>query len=362
MTWMGGRRVLKALAVFFGVVCFAEVISSYFMYRYYAHLHKDFLPAGSAAVTLVLGGVNKAYGVHARPAISIDHGPLFDGDPILGFVMHPGRFRVEEVLHDVHHYFDVSVDGHGDRMTAYRPIESRRRILMSGDSGLFGWGLNDEETIPWQVQQRLPGYQVVNLSLNSYSTIQALLQLERIEPPVGPDDIVVIEYHQPTNKFNVEAPDVLADLSTGYEVAIGGPGMPRIMLPYGYLDAGGRLAIGHVSLTCAKGSGDITCARPAYDMAKAVEVTNHAIDAIAALHPAHVVIAFMSAPDDDPVIAHARTVGVTIADFRRGHGTRFDDDANYTDGHYGPFFSHQVAQRLVEILTGEKIVVDEPPQ
>jgi len=134
------------------------------------------------------------------------------------------------------------------------------------------------------------------------------------------------------------------------------------MLPYGYLDAGGRLAIGHVSLTCAKGSVDITCARPAYDMAKAVEVTNHAIDAIAALHPAHVVIAFMSAPDDDPVIAHARTVGVTIADFRRGHGTRFDDDANYTDGHYGPFFSHQVAQRLVEILTGEKIVVDEPPQ
>jgi len=359
MARMGGKRVLLTLVFILGVVFIAEVLSSYVLYRYYAHLHKDLLPAGSAVDMLVVGAINKAEGVHARPTISIDHGPLFDSDPVLGFVMHPGHFRVQEELHDVFHYFDVTVDEHGDRIAAYRPTNSRRRILMSGDSGLFGWGLNDEQTIPWEVQQRLPDYQVVNLSINSYSTIQALLQLEKIEPKVGADDIVVIEYHQPTNKFNVEAPDVLADLSTGYELAIGDPSMRRMMLPYGYLDAAGRLAIGHVSLTCAGHSSDPTCVRPAFDMASAMQVTNHAIDAIVALHPQHVVIAFMSAPDDDPVIAHARKVGVTIADLRRGRETRFDDDVNYTDGHFGPFFSHQVAQRLVAILAADNVITEE---
>jgi hypothetical protein len=351
-----GKRVLITLGAFLGVLFLAEVFSSYVLYRYYAHLHKELYPAGSAADMLLVGAINKAHGIHARPTISTDNGPLFDSDPVLGFVMHPGHFRIQEELHDIYHYFDITVDEHGDRIAAYQPVNSRHRILMSGDSGLFGWGLNDEQTIPWEMQQRLPAYQVVNLSINSYSTIQALLQLEKIEPKVGSDDIVVIEYHQPTNKFNVEAPDVLADLSTGYEVSLGDPSMRRMKLPYGYLDAGGKLAIGHVSLTCADESHDPTCARPAFDMAAAMRVTDHAIDAILALHPAHVVIAFMSAPDDDPVIAHARTVGVTIADLRRGHQTLFDDDVNYTDGHFGPFFSHQVAQRLTAILYEENVL------
>jgi hypothetical protein len=359
----GNKRVLKALGSLLGILCLLEVFSSYVLYRYYGYLNKDFFPTGSAAATLVLGGLNKAHGIHPKPKISLSNGPLFYSDPVLGFAMHPGHFRVAEELHDVHHYFDLTVDSNGNRITSYLPTNSQRRILMLGDSGLFGWGLNDEETIPWQVQQRLSHYQVVNLSINSYSTVQALLLLEKIQPRVGPDDIIVIEYHQPTNQLNVEARDVLADLSTGYELAIGGPGMPRMRLPYGYLDAGGRLAIGHVSLTCAMNADDSSCARPAFDMTVAMQVTNHAVDAIVAMHPAHVVIALMSAPDDDPVIAHARAAGVTIADLRRGRDTCYDDDVNFIDGHSGPFFSHQVAQRLVAILSEEKIAAaDERPR
>ncbi len=358
VTWR--KRVLMSALLLVGALLTAEVLSAYVLYRHFANLHKELLPEGSAAEMLVLGSINKARGLHPQPIISVNHGPLFDSDPALGFVMRPGYFRLEEELRGVTHYFDVTLDQHGDRITSYEPRNCTHRILMAGDSGFFGWGLNDEETIPWEVQERLPDIQVVNLSVNSYSTIQALLQLERIEPKVGANDVVAIEYHQPTNKFNVEAPDVLESLSTGYEVSIGSARMLGMTLPYGYLDAGGKLAIGHVSLHCAETPADPSCARPAFDMAAAMRVTEHAIDAIVGLHPAHLVIVFMSGPDDDPVIAHARSIGVQIADLRRGRGTPFDDDVIYTDSHFGPFFSHQVAQRLVAILRSDRVIMDEP--
>jgi hypothetical protein len=352
------RRVLLSAVALMVVLVSAEMISSYVLYRYYAHLQKDLRPEGSAVFMLLTGSIKKARGIHAHPKVTAEPGPLFDSDPALGFVMRPGTFSIKEELNHTVHYFQVTVDAEGNRLAALRPIHSSHRIFMTGDSGIFGWGLSDEQTLPWEIQEQLPGYEVVNLSLTSYSTIQTLLQLRATEPKLGPDDIVVVEYHPLTNQFNVAAPEVLDDLTTGYEVAVGTPAIRDARLPYGYLDPSGKLAIGHVSLKCAPDSVASDCTRRPFDMASAMKVTERTLDAIVALGPGHVVIAHMSGPDDDPVIDYAHSMGLAVADVRRDRGTPFDDDVTYTDGHYGPFFSLQLARRLVDILHEDHVIPD----
>jgi hypothetical protein len=283
--------------------------------------------------------------------MSIDHGPLFDSNELLGYGTLPGRYRVKEELGNQTHVFDLTINDRGNRATAYSPNHSEQRIFIAGDSSLYGWGLDDEETMPWLVQAHLPAYQVVNLSLTSYSTVQALLQLRQMEPKIGPGDLVAIEYQPLSNELNVQATGVLQSLEKGFEMSLGDAARMRAMrLPYGAVDEHGAFSIHRISLSCADDVARPDCARPKYELAAAMQVTMAAFDAIAALHPGHLAIAFVSGPDDDPVIAHLRTLGASIADLRSRGDMRIEQDLVSTDGHMGPFRQHELASRFLEAL------------
>jgi hypothetical protein len=334
-----------------------ELGSSYVIFRYYAHGEKSVRPDGLAVGMLLYGAINRLSGQHPAPTMSIDHGPLFESSDLLGYTAVPGRYRVREELHNQSHVFDLTITPQRHRAAAYLPVQCARRIFMVGDSLMFGWGLDDEETMPWLMQARLPGYQVVNLSLTSYSTVQALLELRQMDPPVGPDDVVVIEYHQLSNKLNVQSPDSLTSLAAGFEMKLGDTAhMREIRLPYGALDERGRLSIHRVSLACAHDPARPECPRLAFDPGAAMKVTQAAFDAIIALHPGHVVIAFFSGPDHDPVIEYLRARGVTVADLRAdGDSIPLEDDVVSTDGHMGPFRQHELASRFFEFMQQNRI-------
>jgi hypothetical protein len=344
---------MAALAVFSVI----ELGSSYVIFRYYAHDEKSVRPDGLAVLMLADGLVNRVSGRHPTPKMSVDHGPLFDSSELLGYAALPGRYRVKEELGNQTHVFDLTITDRGNRATAYAPIHSNKRIFMAGDSSMFGWGLDDEETMAWLVQERLPAYQVVNLSLTSYSTVQTLLQLMQMDPKVGQDDLVVIEYHQLSNQLNVQSLDVLESLEKGFEMSLGDTAHMRAMrLPYGAVDEHGALSIHRIALNCADEPGRPDCARPKFELAAAMRVTMAAFDAITSLHPGHMVIAFVSGPDDDPVIAHARALGATIADLRSSADMQFEQDVVATDGHMGPFRQHELANRFLEVLHHDGLI------
>jgi hypothetical protein len=333
-----------------------ELFSSYALFRYYAHSHKSLFPKGSAAVLLVDGTINKVRGKHPTPVLSIDHGPLFDASESLGYSLRPGRYRIKEELDERNHVFELTVTDRGTRATSYFPNQSTRRIFMAGDSSMFGWGLNDEQTIPWLIQARLPEFQVVNLSLTSYSTIQALLQFRQVTPSLSSNDIVVIEYHQLSNKLNMVASDVLESLKSGYETELGDAArMREAKLPFGDIDAQGRVSIQHLSLSCAFDTAQKQCSRPKFDLGRAMQVTQYAFDEIMGLQPGRLVILFLSGADDDPVVERLRTRGAVIADLRSGKGIPFEDDVIATDSHMGPFGQHQIAERLYEMMIHDHI-------
>jgi len=352
------RRIV--IAVFLAAIAVGalECASSYVLYRHYAGLKKSFHPIGSSTALLL----NHLYvrfieGRHEVVELSINHGPLFRADPTLGFAMYPGSYEIIETFDTLKHRFQLTVDKMGRRVTSYLPVDASRRIYITGDSAMFGWGLDDEQTIPWLLQARLPKYQVVNLSLTSYSTIQTLFQLNQMVPKVSADDIVLLTYHPVANELNVATPDVLRAFLGGYEVQLGDANFVNsVTVPFGVVDAQGKLGVRRVNLSCFRQAEDADCVHPKVDVHAAMEVTMRAFDEIVASCPGRVVVAFISGTDDDPVIQHLRSKGVLVIDLRTAKDAPDADDTAVTDSHGGPFWHHRFYVDLVNALRRNHLI------
>ncbi|MEI7728965.1 MAG: SGNH/GDSL hydrolase family protein [Verrucomicrobiota bacterium] len=131
----------------------------------------------------------------AFPAkISVEPGSqLFRTHPKLGYTHLPGKFTVNLPSG---HSFAVTHLTNTLRAThpADWPLVNRPAIWVMGGSYVYGWSLNDAETMPWQLQQRLAGYEVHNFGINGYGTLHSLLQFREFLPQMPKPACVVVDY------------------------------------------------------------------------------------------------------------------------------------------------------------------------
>lgn len=104
-------------------------------------------------------------------------GKLYAPNPILGYTALPGTFKVTT---DGSYSFNITNLDNTLRVT--HPLTSpspktKTGIWIFGDSITYGWSVNDKDTYPWLLQEKLPDYEVVNLGVNGYGTLQNLIQL-----------------------------------------------------------------------------------------------------------------------------------------------------------------------------------------
>jgi len=132
-------------------------------------------------------------------------GRFYAPHPTLGYTHLPGAFVV------------TLPNGYAFRVT-HRPntlrvthppasdadARAKPEIWLFGCSFTHGWSLNDEETYPWVLQERLPIYEVVNYGVGGYGTIHALLQLRealRTRPPPVVAVYAYAAFHDERNTF-----------------------------------------------------------------------------------------------------------------------------------------------------------------
>jgi hypothetical protein len=141
----------------------------------------------AGVVTLVLGGAELALWRKAETPGGFDPA----ANPASGYVSHadygygpisPSRTRSVK-LHDGDRLYDVvySIDEYGLRVSPpERPASGRRGcVLFLGCSVTFGEGVEDDETMPWQVGVRTDGrFATRNLGFQGWGPHQMLAALE----------------------------------------------------------------------------------------------------------------------------------------------------------------------------------------
>jgi hypothetical protein len=346
--------MLVVIAAAIGALA-VESISSYVIYRNTSRVGKSFHPTGFATVDL-LRLISYEFKFR-RVVVRADHGPLFYPDPDLGFAVHPGQYEINEHCDGQSHRFQLTINDAGSRATSYSPIQASRRIYITGDSAIFGWGLNDEETVPWLLQGRLPQYEVVNWSLTRYSIVHALMQLQRARSQIGPEDVVVLTYHPTDIETNVALPEIFRYFSGGLEAQLADAQFVEgINYPFGAFDDQGRFVIRRINLSCLLRTAVADCGQVNVDKNTAMRVTERAFDEIIALHAGRLLVAVVGGSGSDPVISYLRTKGVLIANVTPQWNEPESKDEIPTDSHGGAFWNHVMFARLLSALQSAQLI------
>ncbi len=118
--------------------------------------------------------------IHWRQMASADTAKT-QADPYLGFV-YPANAHGS--LDQTSVRFAFRMDEHGFRNTEPWPV--RADIVAVGDSWVFSYGVNDDETWPRLVERSLPGTRVINLGLSGLGPEQYTRAYERYGAPLHP--------------------------------------------------------------------------------------------------------------------------------------------------------------------------------
>jgi lysophospholipase L1-like esterase len=123
---------------------------------------------------------------------TLDRGTLHAYDPDAGWICRPGA----NVYYELPGSFRVRVlcntRGLRDRERPFEKPAGTRRIVCLGDSYLWGYGVENDETLPANLEQLLPGVEAINLGANGYSTVQKLVRLETEGLRYDPDWVVLL--------------------------------------------------------------------------------------------------------------------------------------------------------------------------
>jgi len=103
-------------------------------------------------------------------------GRLFEIDLSAGYRNLPGRYEIEFL--DTDYRWTATHSSDGSRVTASpgRGGPGRPEVWLFGGSFTYGWSLDDAETFPWLVQEKLPWARILNFGVGGYGTLNSLLQ------------------------------------------------------------------------------------------------------------------------------------------------------------------------------------------
>ena len=159
----------------------------------------------SAEVFVRMKGM-KPYKI-TRPEIAIEPGGMFYmKNDLLGYTHIPGKFKIT-----IKENFSFSVTNNENSYRVTQPIDQQEfyrekdEIWIMGCSYTYGWALNDEDTFPWLIQKKIPGYKINNYGVCGYGSIHSLIQIKELLKERNIPKIIIVTYatfHDLRNTFS----------------------------------------------------------------------------------------------------------------------------------------------------------------
>jgi hypothetical protein len=193
----------------------------------------------TAETALRLKGYEPWHG--AEVAVKVEPGGKFyQPHPTLGYTHIPGRYTV--------FFWDTSFAATHlpNTLRVTHPIESynesqrKEEVWIFGCSFTHGWGLQDNETYPWLLQQQFPSYEIVNFGVGGYGSIHSLIQFREALKNKTPRVAVLAyaNFHDERNTFSRQR----------RKWVVTGRNLGPVAQPYARLNGPGNLQYGFAAV------------------------------------------------------------------------------------------------------------------
>ncbi|HEB86084.1 MAG TPA: SGNH/GDSL hydrolase family protein [Gammaproteobacteria bacterium] len=284
--------------------------------------------------------------------ITSDPPRIYVPHPKLGYDFIPGKAVYLTKLRRTGkvHVAPFNILETGGRATGYLPNPRERKIWVFGDSVIFGGGNPDEHSFPWLLQARFPDFEVKNLATPGHGNVQSLLRLQERVGKVGPDDILIWGYGDYLNHRNTVSPSLV----NVYDADMFEKLFPEgLRLPLARLE-NGTLKIDMFRMSCEGQEAWCEAGDPSFE--EQTKVTSALLEAFVGVTQAVTVVAYVEGPDDDPVIARARQLGLIVADLRPDPMRNESDDFYPFDTHPGALTHFHYFRKLAAVLLENGLV------
>lgn len=118
-------------------------------------------------------------------------GDFFVYHPSYGFAMQQGEYHINQ--DDVLKWTSTQNED-GYRITSDSVDITKLEIWIFGCSFTYGWGVNDDESYPWLLQEAMPEYTIKNYGVGAYGTLHSLMQLKDELKKGTKPELVILAY------------------------------------------------------------------------------------------------------------------------------------------------------------------------
>jgi len=274
----------------------------------------------------------------------------FEPDPELGYKPLPGKYQVIfwHRAPDSSEWerlpTNVTVSHDGTRWTGECEPSSGTDVYIFGDSFVNGFGVNDEQTFAFLLQQARRDMCVKLFAVDGYGMTQSFIQFRKLLDQIKPNDIVILGYADYFDVRSVAAPSRLRG-ERDYDKERG-LAEPSFMLPKAALDSQGAIHISYVQQRCDENGGYCDQNDPAKD--EMSRITAALINGIAETTSAPVYLMHFAGTKENPVLGllsgSVRRISALPEDF----DYVLKDSVLNFDRHPGPYWHYAISRKLIE--------------
>jgi hypothetical protein len=339
-------------------VILADVISSYFLFylfelKGYERPNFSYRKDGWAPSVVV---ASKMYSeVVQRMATSSPLEQCTSGaqpkfyhyDETYGYGHSQGRYVFTECPNNITpkpkktYEWTATIEEDGARQTSHRKIENPKSIFLFGDSWIFGWAVNDEQTMAWLLQDYFQDrWAVRNYAQTGGGSVQALIKYRLLRQRLTRDDILIFGYGNYYSPRDVAAPSrIRAEAGSVTDIGLEQHTEPLLLKhPRGRL-IDGKVEVDFVPLSCQ--TPEKYCDQTDPPVKQMQSVTSAIFDEIVETSPSRLAVLYHYGSDNDSVVIHLKQKQIPIIDGRLETSKSFTKDSIYGyDPHPGPFANY----------------------
>ncbi len=115
----------------------------------------------------------------AQQISSADVKSEYQPDPELGWINREGQYDMAASDRPPFRYTNWTQGRRATSETQSAPDDPRPRLILVGDSYVYGYGLGDADTFAWRIQQNHPELAVSNYGTPGYGSYQSYLAMDR---------------------------------------------------------------------------------------------------------------------------------------------------------------------------------------
>lgn len=305
----------------------------------------------------------KVMAAKARKRVNVRYepDPFFVRDEWLGYSTKPGTYKI---IFDKPNrplfVSNVQIMEDGSRATGYGtwtpPNRKDKKIILFGDSFVFGWGVNDPHTLAWALQEKYPNYRVYNYAVGGYGNIHNYLRLKKLKDEITSEDILLFGYADYYNSRNVGAPSLIKAMNNPFHLSPEQKKAP--LFPYAFLSKG-ELLVDYVAVPCDQ--NDHWCEQPDPSLEETYSVTKKIFSTMNKTTQAQVAVLFLSGKEKDPIVPYLNTIQIPVVDLRASDTVFQWDNIDGYDSHPGPVAHYYYAEKIEAFLTKQGWA-DQPPK